>query len=177
MEYSHFLLQVGNYTWLAYIIAFVAVFKLSLADRSYCFGAAVLIVSNLIMQVVEPGLVALSPYNKELVRQLWYPTWASFALVSIYAINLLHKKTYCSIGFVSKSIVYAFCGLGLLQFVRYFDYLVYQTNYFDWLYRYGVNAINIGAVFIMLTPIFAALWRKLKPIPQKLKLLIQKLRT
>ncbi|WP_460861029.1 hypothetical protein [Rheinheimera gaetbuli] len=164
MEYSYFLLQVGNYTWLAYILAFVVVFKLGLADRSYCFGVAVLIVSNLIMQVVEPGLVALSSYHKELVRQLWYPTWASFALISIYAINLLHKKTHCSIGFVSKSIVYAFCALGLLQFLRYFDYLVLQTNALAMLYRYGVNAINIGAVIILLAPVFTALTQKLKAI-------------
>lgn len=160
MDYSQFLFQVGNYTWLAYIIAFGIVFKAGDADRSYCFGSAVLIISNLIMQIVEPGLVALSAYDKELVRQLWYPTWASFALLSIYAIYLLHRKSKCSIGFVAVSIVYAFGALGVLQGLRYFDYLVLQTDSLRMLYRYGVNAINVGCIFILLTPVATRVFQK-----------------
>lgn len=160
MEYSQFLLQVGNYTWIGYILAFAIVFKLSLADRSYCYGSAVLIVSNLIMQIVEPGLMALSSYDKNLVRQLWYPTWTGFALLSIYSIYLLHKKSHCTVGFVSVSVVYAFSALGLLQVLRYFDYLVLQTDMLRLLYRYGVNAINIGCVFILLIPVLIKLLDK-----------------
>lgn len=165
MDYSQFLFQVGNYTWLGYILAFAAVFKADVADRSYCYGAAVVIVSNLVMQIVEPALVALSEYDKQLVRQLWYPTWAGFALLSICSIYLLHKKSQCTIGFVALSIVYGFSALGVLQALRYFDYLVFQTDGLRILYRYGVNAINIGFVFVLLTPVLSRLIQKWRAKP------------
>ncbi len=163
MDYSQFLFEVGNYTWLAYIVAFAIVFKWSDADRSYCYGSAVLIISNLVMQIVEPGLVLLSSYDKELVRQLWYPTWAAFALISVIAIYMLHKKSECSVGFVSVSIVYAFGALGILQAIRYFDYLVLQTDAMRMLYRYGVNAINVGCVFILFSPLAIRLVHRVRP--------------
>ncbi|MBZ9610787.1 hypothetical protein [Rheinheimera maricola] len=157
MDYSNFLFQVGNYTWLGYMLATFLVVVLNLADKSYYFGSAVLIMSNLAMQVTEPALMRLVNDYNSLIVLVWYPVWALYAMVSVYVIYLLHVRAKLTMGFVASSMMISFAGLCTLQVVRFFDRLVFQTDLLGVVYKIGINSINIGCLFILLFPIAISL--------------------
>lgn len=163
MEYSHLLYQIGNLTWIGYVLALLVAFYLKVGNKSYFFGALVLVIANLAMQLTEPLLVQLAASHKELVRALWYPTWATFDLISIYAIYLLHIRARCSIGFESASLVISFAALSLLQGIRYFDQFYFATNYLVEAYKISINSINIACLIIVLLPLMRWLRKKAAP--------------
>jgi hypothetical protein len=160
MEYSYWLYQIGNYTWLGYLIALAIVFAIKAGDKSYYFGATVLVIANLIMQILEPALVELSQYEKGLVRTIWYPTWAFCDLAAIYVIYKLHRRSQCTVKFVSKSLLISLAVLCVWQAVRYFDQFVLMTNSLAGAYKISVVSINIGCLFIAILPVVTKLIEK-----------------
>lgn len=152
-DYSYWLYQIGNYTWLGYVVVLASVFVLKVGDKSYYYGATVLVIANLIMQILEPALVELSQHNKELVRAIWYPTWALCDLAAIYVIYQLHHRAKCTVQFVSKSLLLSMAVLSVWQAIRYFDQFVLMTNVLAEAYKISVITINFSCLVIATWPL------------------------
>jgi len=159
-SYITLLHNIGNVTWCAYVIVLFVVFWLGLGSTSYYFGTTVLVVCNLLMQIAEPGLVALGKEYPTFIIHIWYTFWAALDAFAVHSIFVLHRRADVRLGFVAKSLAFSFTALCITQVSRYFDRVIFRTDWLGNVYLLSINAINIGCVVVILLPICSAIFQR-----------------
>ena len=159
-SYTSFLYQIGNVTWIAYVLVLLVVFWRGFGDSSYYFGTTVLVLCNLLMQIVEPALVSFGKTYPTIIVHLWYTFWAALDAFAVYSIFVLHRRANVRLGFVAKSLALSFSALCVAQALRYFDRVIFQTDLLGSFYSIGINAINLSCLAVILVPVYKVISSK-----------------
>ena len=140
-----FILDVAVYVWIIGSLAILFGIFLQI-DKSSLFTSTTWISMGLVMDKVAPQLMAISERNPELGKNTWYVTWVFFYLLIMAVTWFWHNRRGWQLSLLSKYILLSCVAMNVLQTSRMVDRLVFHTDYFAWLYKFGVPAINIAVV-------------------------------
>lgn len=143
-EIESLLMAINSVTWLSYLAAsFAAVFLV----RDLSFKATLIAwsVADLVNLVFTPILFSLSEVDRELARLVWYPAFSMLSLVTIFFIYQVHIKASIQVSRFSKPIVLWLLMMVALNAVRFFDRVVFETNFTSELIKFGLLAVKVWA--------------------------------
>lgn len=127
---------------LGYYICFGFWFKKSGKIDSFFICFHIWGASNLLMLALEPIIYAITG-DILLDRVIWYVTFGAIDAFSVYFIVKMHKLKSIEHSRESLSVCVLFFLLLLLQAFRFSERVYFNTNYLEWIYVEGVQAINI----------------------------------
>lgn len=140
-----FITTLGEYLWMLCIVALL----LSLmwpSSKSAKITILIWIASNLAQDRLAPVLMKISDTDPELSRLVWYPTWVAMQIGTLAIIWYLHNKFTWPVEKVSKFICLSLLVYSLINFARFTDRIIMNTNLLGDFYKYGIPAVNIAAI-------------------------------
>lgn len=140
-----FITTLAEYLWILCIAALL----LSLlwpADKSAKITVLIWIASNLAQDRLAPVLMKLSDTDPEIARLIWYPSWIAMQIGTLVLIWYFHNKFAWTVEKVSKFISLSLLVHSIIQFMRFTDRIILDTNLLGEFYKYGIPAVNIAAI-------------------------------
>jgi len=145
---GNFIIVIAEYLWLFCLMILLASLIISV-DKSSRISATIWVAAGLIMDKIAPDLMALSEWNKELARYIWYTTWITFDAVMIVLIWWIHQKFSWQLSKLSRNISFACLVLIFLQFGRLLDRTLFGTDLLGEIYKYGIPSIYFAITLNM----------------------------
>lgn len=150
---------IQDMTWFFYVLAMLLFYGIAKYwPNSYSSLITMIIV--VAVGTVTIGFEALlSAHHQHLIVQvstLWFIGLASFEIIAMLALLLIHKKENLRIGRLGQLVGFSFFARCTLQLLQYGEIVVFQTNQRIFtLYTLGLPTINIAIA--ILSMIFALL--------------------
>lgn len=140
-----FAYTVDRLFWLACVLLLVVsiVYKLDISSR---VALAVWVVGNLLMDQLQPFVMEVATENKITGVSFWYVMWASIEILCLWCIYKIHAVYQLPASKLTRYIMVCFLSLCVLQFMRYADRVVFDTNLLAAVYKYVIVSINISVV-------------------------------
>lgn len=140
-----FAYNVDRIFWLICVLLLIVsvVYKLDMSSR---FALTVWVIGNLLMDQLQPFVMELSVNSKTAGTSVWYVTWASIEILCLWCIYKSHTLYQIPASKLTRYIMICFLSLCALQFMRYADRVVFDTNLLAAVYKYVIVSINISVV-------------------------------
>jgi hypothetical protein len=147
---GNFIISVAEYIWIACLLTLVLSLFIPVTQSSRA-TAIIWVVMGLIMDRVAPELMALSAWNAEIARHVWYLTWVVFDTLTVFLIFYVHQRFTWQYSKLSQYITLCCVVLAILQTARFMDRVLFKTELLTSIYKYGVPSINIavGAAIVL----------------------------
>ena len=116
------------------------------SDLSSRIALSIWVAGNLLMDLIQPYVMDISSSNKVAGPSLWYVTWASIEILCLWSIYKTHAVYQIPASKFTRYIMVCFLSLCALQFMRYADRVVFDTNVLAAVYKYVIVSINISVV-------------------------------
>lgn len=143
-EIQDLLMTINSMTWLSYLIACLfAIFYVK--DLSFKATLIAWSIADFVNLVFTPLLFNLSELDRHLVKVLWYPAFSMLSLATILFIYQVHKSAGIKVSRYSKPIVLWLLMMVLLNVIRFFDRVAFETNLMADVFKYGLLAIKVWA--------------------------------
>lgn len=144
------------YYWAVFLLIALAskLFKLCWSTSN---SLVIWAIFGMSMELLAPLIKQL---NSELSIHIWYGAWIflyGFSLVSIVFIHDRNKKDLSRVSIILCCYALA---MMFLQIFRYAERFILETNSFQWLYQYGVPAINYAVLAVVVTWFFSVVMKK-----------------
>lgn len=156
---EEYLLVVDSILVELYSLALLASIFLWHNNRSYFITAAIVVAFEVLMSGVAPALLQYARAHAEYKHHLWFIPWAVIDAVAIAALYFVHKRTNTATSMLSSVVGLHYTGLAGLQCLGYIDEVFLRWPVLDFVYRFGVPALNVGiavVLFVFILPGFVA---------------------
>lgn len=98
------------------------------------------------MDLIQPYVMDVATSNKVAGPSFWYVTWASIEILCLWSIYKIHTLYQIPASKLTRYVMVCFLSLCTLQFMRYADRVVFDTNMLAAVYKYVIVSINISVV-------------------------------
>ncbi len=140
-----FIFEVAEYLWVLCILALL----LSLtwpALKSARLTALIWVISNMIQDRIVPLLIALESTYAQVIWVIWYPCWMLLQIGTLALIWHIHHKFDWTVEKISQFLCLSLLMNSLLQFARFTDRVLLETNLLAEVYKFGIPAFNLAAI-------------------------------
>lgn len=140
-----FAYRIDYILWLICFLVLVlsVVYKLDTSSR---IALTVWVIGNLCMDRLQPFVMDISTSNRDVGASIWYVTWSAIDIVCLWCIYKIHTLYQIPASKLTRYIMICFLSLCALQFMRYADRVVFDTNLLAAVYKYVIVSINISVV-------------------------------
>lgn len=140
-----FAYRIDHILWLVCFLLLIVsiVYKLDISSR---IALTVWIAGNLVMDKTQPLVMSLATTYGDTGASLWYIAWSAVDVLCIWCIYKIHAVHDISVSKFTRFIMVCFLSLCALQFMRYADRAVFDTNLLSAIYKYVIVSINISVV-------------------------------
>lgn len=140
-----FAYTVDRLFWFICVLLLVVsvVYKLDVSSR---ITLTVWVVGNLLMDQLQPYIMELATGNKLAGVSFWYVIWAAIEILCLWCIYKIHAVHNLEASKLTRYIMVCLLSLCALQFMRYADRMVFDTNLLSEVYKYVIVSINISVV-------------------------------
>lgn len=157
-EVQDLLMSINSVTWIIYLVATIIAFMV-ISNASYRITVGIWLMSDLVKVAVTPAMYSLSEVSKEMTRLVWYPSFMLMSLISIYFIYTLHEKFNVEPERESRQLFAAIFLLLCLNFLRFFDRVIFNFDFTGDIYKYGIPALKIWAAIAIFLHIWS-IWKR-----------------
>jgi hypothetical protein len=157
-DVQNILMSISSVTWVSYLVAAVITYTV-VASVSYRISVSVWLISDLVKVVVTPAMYSLSELSREMTRLIWYPSFMLMSLISIYFLYVLHQKFNVEPEGESKQLFWVIFLLLFMNFVRFFDRVIFNFDLTTEFYKYGIPALKIWVAIAIFQHIWS-IWKR-----------------
>lgn len=142
---GEFAYRLDHILWLLCFLLLIVsiVYKLDISSR---IALTVWVAGNLVMDKTQPFVMSLATTYGDIGATLWYITWSAVDVLCIWCIYKIHAVHDITVSKLTRYIMVCFLSLCALQFMRYADRAVFDTNFLAAVYKYVIVSINISVV-------------------------------
>lgn len=117
------------------------------ADKGTLITLIVVLIAEFFMLSIESWLWKIE--NLDLLRFVWFNTFAWCDMAVVYSIVKLHKRDHLPFSFATRSTIYSYLVLAAIQLVAYFDKAVFQTGGISSACELLIPSIAISVMLIL----------------------------
>ncbi|MCG9964594.1 hypothetical protein [Shewanella cutis] len=110
---------------------------------------AIWVLANFVMERLAEVMLDVAKTDTELIRQLWYLSFVIIDTICVWSIYLSHRKLRISFDKFSVFICFSFTTMAVIQLVRYTDRIIFETEYFAVIYKYGILSLSMAPMVLM----------------------------
>lgn len=158
-----FIISVAEYLWIACLLTLVMSVFVPVVQSSRA-TAIIWVVMGLIMDRIAPELMALSTWDAEIGRHVWYLAWVIFNTLTVFLIFYVHKRFIWQYSKLSQYITLCCVAMVILQTARLMDRLLFKTDALPSIYKYAVPSINIAVASAIILWLISSMITKKKGI-------------
>lgn len=140
-----FAYRIDYVLWLACVLVLIVsiVYKLEMSSR---IALTIWVIGNLSMDLAQPFVMEISTAIKNTGASFWYVTWSAIDIFCLWSIYKIHTLYQIPASKLARYVMVCFLSLCALQFMRYADRVVFDTNILADVYKYVIVSINISVV-------------------------------
>lgn len=148
---GEFAYKIDQVLWLFcfLLLTLSIIYKLDISSR---VALIIWVAGNLIMDKAQPYVMDLATAYGDVGASLWYVVWSAVDVFCVWCIYKIHHGHDIPVSKLTRFIMVCLLSLCALQFFRYADRAVFNTNLLAEVYKYAIVSINISVV------LFAMLW-------------------
>ncbi|RVT47366.1 hypothetical protein EMM73_05565 [Rheinheimera sediminis] len=98
------------------------------------------------MDKAQPIVMNLATAYGDAGASMWYIAWSAIDVLCVWCIYKIHTVHDIQVSQLTRYIMVCFLSLCALQFMRYADRAVFDTNLLIAIYKYVIVSINISVV-------------------------------
>lgn len=140
-----FAYRIDHILWLCCFLLLIVsiVYKLDISSR---VALTIWVAGNLIMDKAQPFVMNLATLYGDTGASLWYVAWSAVDVFCVWCIYKIHAVHDVQVSKLTRYIMVCLLSLCALQFLRYADRAVFETNLLSEIYKYIIVSINISVV-------------------------------
>ena len=140
-----FAYRIDHILWLLCFLLLILsiVYKLDMSSR---IALTVWVIGNLVMDKAQPFVMDLATVYEDTGPSFWYITWSAVDVLCVWCIYKIHVVHDIPASKLTRYIMVCLLSLCALQFMRYADRMVFDTNLLSEIYKYIIVSINISVV-------------------------------
>lgn len=140
-----FAYKIDYFLWLICFLLLIisVIFKLNISSR---VALTIWVVGNFLMDRTQPFVMNMATVYEDVGPSFWYVTWSTVDVLCLWCIYKIHSVYNIPASKLTRYIMICLLGLCALQFMRYADRVVFDTDLLSDVYKYVIVSINISVV-------------------------------
>lgn len=129
------------------LLSFIVYVMRCKSNKGMIISLSIVLIAELFMFSIESWLWKID--NLDVMRFVWFNTFAWCDMAIVYCISRLHKRDHLSFSFATRSVIYSYLLLSAIQLIAYFDRAVFDTQIIASICQVLIPSISISVILVL----------------------------